>query len=458
MFTQKLIIKEFAQFKDITIDVDDVLLLIGEQATGKSTLLKWVYFFKQVKQDIIQRIYTELEDFVLSETYDKLLELFDNNENDFAVKYEYSKGFFMEIFYSKKFSKHRLLFTNQIEFQDIIEEDFKNQDIAYLYDYDKKITSIVLKIEQYHKKFNMQTEDYALLDLQEKRKFDRNREIEKNKIDAKIYTLFGNDNTIIFIPTYRGAGEFIGVKSNLPIELRLSLYFARRLQSLYPAFDKGFLGLIERKKRLTAHKKASYNKNFEYAEEARKLIENGILKGNYSHGSSNGSGKLTTANNTTVSIFNASSGQQETLGMMIVIFLAILNGEATTLFIEEPEVHLYPTAQKTLVDLFCLFLNANEGNKLYLSTHSPYILTSFNNLLYAHQLREKLQKLPPEKQIIKPYYWLDFQRLRAYQLQNGEVLDIRDLELGLIQAENIDKAASQQINGIFDQLFNLENE
>jgi hypothetical protein len=456
MFTQKLIIKEFAQFKDITIDVDDVLLLIGEQATGKSTLLKWVYFFKAVRFSIMINIFnkTNSKDYqvtIIEFITTSIYFLFDDYAIPYSLKYQYSEHLFLEIHYLGN-SKYNLLFNNLIEFEQVPTTNFSNNALTEI------ITDVGFIFEKFATDYHLEEKDYALLTPQEKNEFEKLQAIKKEEIITKMNLIFSNDNNMIrFVPAHRAVSEFFTSEMKLPTtEIRLANDFADYLQKLYPVFDEGFSGVIEKKKRQVAHKKENYNKNFEYAEEARKLIENGILKGNYSH--SNGAGKLTTANNTTVSIFNASSGQQETLGMMIVIFLAILNGEATTLFIEEPEVHLYPTAQKTLVDLFCLFLNAHEGNKLYLSTHSPYILTSFNNLLYAHQLREKLQKLPPEKQIIKPYYWLDFQRLRAYQLQNGEVLDIRDLELGLIQAENIDKAASQQINGIFDQLFNLENE
>ncbi len=457
MLNQKLIIKEFAQFKDIVIDVNDVLLLIGEQATGKSTLLKWVYFFKGVKKDIINFIDLDAgETLDLERAYYNISSLFSTEEYLFNVKYQYSETLFLEI-HRVSSTKYELVFNDKIDFSEVSISDFEEDEpFEYIYD-TQAIDNFIKKVEKYKDGSKLLLNEYALSSTEEKIQIKNKQLIEKRNLLEQVDLLFGNnDNVVTFIPAYRGAGEFLNSDKDLPKELSLAETFADYLQNLYPAFDKGFSGLIERKKRLTVHKKENYSKNFEYAEEARKLIENGILKSNYSH--NNGSGKLTTTNNTTVSIFNASSGQQETLGMMIVIFLAILNGEATTLFIEEPEVHLYPTAQKTLVDLFCLFLNANEGNKLYLSTHSPYILTSFNNLLYAHQLREKLQKLPPEKQIIKPYYLMDFQRLRAYQLQNGEVLDIRDSELGLIQSENIDKAASQQINGIFDQLFNLENE
>jgi predicted ATPase len=51
--------------------------------------------------------------------------------------------------------------------------------------------------------------------------------------------------------------------------------------------------------------------------------------------------------------------------------------------VEEPEAYLFPVAQKQIIDLIALLANQNE-NQVIVTTHSPYILSSFNNLLYAY--------------------------------------------------------------------------
>lgn len=48
---------------------------------------------------------------------------------------------------------------------------------------------------------------------------------------------------------------------------------------------------------------------------------------------------------------------------------------------EEPESHLFPDAQKDMAEALGLF--ANKNNQLMVTTHSPYILGAFNNLLYS---------------------------------------------------------------------------
>ena len=45
---QKIIIKNFGPVEDAEIEIKKVLVLIGEQASGKSTIAKLIYFFKGV--------------------------------------------------------------------------------------------------------------------------------------------------------------------------------------------------------------------------------------------------------------------------------------------------------------------------------------------------------------------------------------------------------------------------
>ena len=47
---QKLIIDNFKQISHAEIEVKDFLLLIGPQASGKSTIAKLIFFFKSIQQ------------------------------------------------------------------------------------------------------------------------------------------------------------------------------------------------------------------------------------------------------------------------------------------------------------------------------------------------------------------------------------------------------------------------
>ena len=50
---QKLIIKNFGPIKDVELDVNDFMVFIGPQASGKSTISKTLYFSEFLSCQII---------------------------------------------------------------------------------------------------------------------------------------------------------------------------------------------------------------------------------------------------------------------------------------------------------------------------------------------------------------------------------------------------------------------
>ena len=48
---QKLIIKNFGPIKDVELDVNDFMVFIGPQASGKSTISKTLYFFRLIRTE-----------------------------------------------------------------------------------------------------------------------------------------------------------------------------------------------------------------------------------------------------------------------------------------------------------------------------------------------------------------------------------------------------------------------
>ncbi len=139
----------------------------------------------------------------------------------------------------------------------------------------------------------------------------------------------------------------------------------------------------------------------------------------------------------------SSSGQQEAVWILQLIFSLMLNNTLATLVIEEPEAHLFPEAQMYMVWLMALFAN-QEGNRLIVTTHSPYILTSLNNLLYAEQVGKVAERESVEK-IIPSSYWLDFDRLSVNLIGEGEISSILDRSIKQIKAEMIDSVSGIKV-------------
>ena len=89
-----------------------------------------------------------------------------------------------------------------------------------------------------------------------------------------------------------------------------------------------------------------------------------------------------------------------------------------------------------------------------MTTHSPYVLASLNNLIYAHKVGQ-IDRDAVEK-IIPSYSWIDFNDINVLFVADGGVESILDDELKLIKAEEID-GISTVLNEEFDKLLELED-
>jgi hypothetical protein len=146
-----------------------------------------------------------------------------------------------------------------------------------------------------------------------------------------------------------------------------------------------------------------------------------------------------------------SSGQQESLPLVFMLqkysegFLKSRTG--TCLFIEEPEAHLFPASQRKIIELISLAFNSSEGAlNLFVTTHSPYVLSTLNVLLKAGQVfqnktsdaaRAKASKIVPELEALAP------DGLGAYYMDQRECRSILDEETGLIDGRAIDDVSGE---------------
>lgn len=152
-----------------------------------------------------------------------------------------------------------------------------------------------------------------------------------------------------------------------------------------------------------------------------------------------------------VKLMFGSSGQQEILWALNIIFMAILKNEKTFLVFEEPESHLFPDAQETIAQLAALLINSSKS-RIIVTTHSPYMLTAANLLIYSGVEEGK----SGENTVVKKELRLSPGTVGAYFLSP----DTRDMKSiigegkGLIDALQID-GISASINDRMDQI--MEN-
>jgi hypothetical protein len=156
-----------------------------------------------------------------------------------------------------------------------------------------------------------------------------------------------------------------------------------------------------------------------------------------------------------------SSGQQEAQPLALLL-QRYCDGffVPTSLFIEEPEAHLFPSSQRIVTELIALAFNARRpgGMKAFLTTHSPYILTTLNNLLLAGQFHQRrmsavrksaLAKIVPGDRALVPG------QLGAFYMDREGCRSILDPDTGLIGASTIDKV-SGDLTEQFDALLEFD--
>lgn len=127
----------------------------------------------------------------------------------------------------------------------------------------------------------------------------------------------------------------------------------------------------------------------------------------------------------------------------------------TALYIEEPEAHLFPSTQKDFVYSLAVMLNGRRKHNCFISTHSPYLMTAFNNLIMAGTVAsENKEKADRMAERFPASMRLKYEDVAAYSIQNGKASSIMDEEFRMISADALD-AASETISDDFDFLLNL---
>ncbi len=438
---QKLIVRNFGPIREFDLEIKNLSLFIGEQATGKSTVAKLVYFFKKiVKDELVAYLFNKPIPFDLD---------IDEPSWQLFLRFKEDLGWqFIELFFdsSNPPTSYSLYYKYKPDTWLHLDSNFKLPPTPYFTDAisEKSIAQSGIGVEvedicdqiiKYHKKYLSGEMGVNEFEKEEKR----------TEIIKSINSFFGDENNteLIFIPASRSLftvfSEHLTNKGwDMPME-----DFWKKINTLKRLFRQPFYEIIEQKK---------LRGNGMATDEILNLTIskiNKILKGEY-RVEKDGE-KIYFDDQEYVKISLASSGQKESLWILLQLFVLILNKEKVFLIIEEPEAHLYPEAQKSLVELMALLFN-EENSQVLITTHSPYILTAFNNLIYAGNIGQKRGEV---NKVIPEMLWLKSENVGAFKLKDGVAENLMDKETNLIRVEEID-SVSQNINQDFDALLNIE--
>lgn len=439
---QKIKIENFMALNSVEIELRSLLLLLGEQASGKSTISKLIYYFQAVAQELLYVLGLE-EELLLYQIFHKRLAntFFDffgsiNHLSPFTITYYYSSEHYIKLSKPKKGEGLSIFISGQEQLLDGC-QDRKNRI--------KRITT------SRPGAYERAAQDNAIQEL-----------------ENFVNNWFENNRVALFIP----AGRSITVNypepfkmdfyslltrglvhlesqpepANFPVDLRLMYQFVRQTEQIRQRFsNNAFQDLIN--ERLA--RKNPVNENVLGIAEQK--IEQ-ILKGKYRYDQYGE--KIFYNNQDYVLLTRASSGQQEAIRIVQDIFLILLDQQKAFRVIEEPEAHLYPMAQKHLLELIVLFLNQSDS-QVVLTSHSPYILSILNNLLYAGRLSGRRPNLTNDiQEIIVRDYWLDPDKINVYFLRNGQSTSLINNQTGLIGQNFLDEI-SEELGADFEQLYRL---
>ena len=420
-FVPRLCIHNLGPIKDCELPMNRMMVLNGPQAAGKSTIAKAIFFFRTIKDEIYKA--TISSNIVPSEP--------EGN----ARLYLFIK-------------------MKQI-FGDIL---FQQKDMFMSYNYAPNIT---MEISNTPKGLSMKFSQKIVDKLESS---DFKNYSDANSLYEKLKELFQDYHEIVYIPAGRSMLSIWANQLNYILAILddkqknmmdyCVLDYITRVMRLKPFFAPKLLGDGTEDSSFAKYMQI-HNPNLTLGKQVKDRLYN-ILKGEYVCINGEDQLKLFASEDLkTIGINFASSGQQESLWILNLLYYYIYEDKSAVFIIEEPEAHLYPDTQKQIAEYIALSLTGK--NECIITTHSPYILGALNNLLDANRLQENgvdISALLKKNNLIKQQL-LRHSDFAAHFIDKGVAKNAMDEETGLVKNELID-GASDKINRLADEIFALE--
>ena len=429
---QKIIVHQLGPVEHCELEINDFIVFTGPQASGKSTIAKSVFFFKNIRKLLVAQI---------RKRYTVLSYLPDDNSIELSLKGRMLREIrsnFLQIFGSTWCMSNDMQLQYYYTDDIYIKVSLKTDPISPKYiwiEFSKSLSAFLNRIEN---------------EMKGKMLF-----IDISWVSGEIDKFFQDDEEIVYIPAGRSMITLLSTQldyiySSMDDEQKRTMDYCtrnymERIMQLKAGFSLSPKQLVAQQISLTDKK---INKNLL---DLMADLMHEILGGEYR--SINGEERLLISDDRYVKINFASSGQQESVWILNVIFYYILHNKKTYYIIEEPESHLFPNAQKLITEFVTMAKNGGQ-NGIFITTHSPYILGTINNLLYADKISSFVNKSELQ-QIVAEDKWISFENLSAFYIEKGIAQECVDREFRSIRNEIID-GASEDINNDYEKMVCLK--
>lgn len=408
---ETLRVKDFGPIKDIELDLRKTTVFIGPQGSGKSTLAKLIAIFRD---------WNFLKEFKMNQEKGQIL--------------------------SQAFQNYNI--QNYIQFVD----DKNSLKTEFQY------TSENYSIKILNGKMSVYTQGESMLAIDYLRNKEHRikDEIDKAKsIPTELKIPQSNQDRKAlsdFMKNYRKRLNDI-FNESFPYIFTKSIYIPTE-RFLISAVSSSLLSLVNNNISLPRCL-TEFGTYFENARRQLSSFKIPFLGITYRY--ENNMDRIFLDNNQVFNLSESASGFQAVIPMKVVIgYYSMLNDSINYSFIiEEPELNLYPTTQKHLI--YYLSERCTQGyNELVVTTHSPYNLSAFNNLLLAYQTAQKHpeQKVAIEA-VIPEKSWINPDDFAAYYINSaGTARSVFNQKTGLIAENELDDV-SELIGEEFDELMEI---
>ena len=338
--------KNFAKLKDTSVEFNDITVLAGKPSTGKSYVMKFMY---AINEAIFQ--------------YNKsILKIKEAEKSIYFLLGSDSPHSYETI---DKYLKNEDYSTLEAMISDIYDssgriQSYLHSDISILFS--KKNLNLLFFINNYLKSI-----------------FINHSQISGNyevKYKDVIYKLKEENLKIQYIKS-----NFYQIEQPIFVETPLILEFKKFMnheKGKTPYHIESLLNILDTNYLFTDREQDKFIKNFR--EKSQKIIGGDIE-------SSGDSFIFNRKDDKNYDILNASSGIKS-IGLLQYLVTNKALKKGSVLFWEEPEVHLHPSWQLKMVDLFVVLMNA--GVEIVFSTHSPYMADYLNAISKKGDYRDRI--------------------------------------------------------------------
>ncbi len=428
---EKLIVENFAGMKHVELDIGRINLLIGPQATGKSVCAELLYLFKSFHDEMVNTL-------VAAGKWADLKR---------RMRQRFERYFPSSSWPSRSFSTTYRIGESFLSVKRSSSTD-ASADFCCSSDFSDLFNEVTSGLRRARPKKSRNPSTQTPLNSAIRRYEDARQQL--NSLQAQRISEYF-DWSQLFVPASRSffASVYGSIFSFLSRDVGMDPFLVE-FGKIYELVRDSFPGKDLRHTSPPLDLRRTL-------EEADRVIC-GVLDARYYR--ENDQDFFYTADGRTVGVANASSGQQASLPLATLIRFMIYPSSGlhgACVYVEEPEAHLFPRSQRSIVNLVSLAYNIHTHHRQFvITTHSPYILTSFNNLIQAGAIleradvatRRKLCKIVPKEYALSPS---DF---RAYELRDGGCTDLIDEDTGLVSGGTLD-AVSEDLAVQFESLVDV---